>query len=81
MKCNQFQCHWVQNSRDPDHYVCLKCDRERWVNRNSSIPFFPLLIAASIIVVIMSSRLVPPDDGADAAETNNVIQEEKQQCL
>jgi hypothetical protein len=35
-KCPEIYCPWVQDSQDADHYCCLRCGKERFVNRLSS---------------------------------------------
>ena len=52
MTCNKTFCNWVRNSQDPDHYVCLKCDREKRLNQPDSIWTFIILFAIALIFVI-----------------------------
>ncbi|HAO10399.1 MAG TPA: hypothetical protein DCQ51_04270 [Planktothrix sp. UBA8407] len=35
-KCEEHYCPWVRDTQKPDHYYCLRCKRERWVNRSIS---------------------------------------------
>jgi hypothetical protein len=51
-KCNHFYCNWVQNSQDPDHYVCLRCDRERRLNSSNDWWIWILLFAIALIIAI-----------------------------
>ena len=34
--CNQNQCPFAQDTRNPNRYVCLKCGVEREINKYSS---------------------------------------------
>lgn len=31
-KCEELYCPWVRDTQNPDHYCCLRCNRERWIN-------------------------------------------------
>jgi hypothetical protein len=35
-KCEENYCPWVRDTQKPDHYCCLRCNRDRWVNRLDS---------------------------------------------
>ncbi|MBD2481880.1 hypothetical protein [Planktothrix sp. FACHB-1365] len=52
MTCPERFCNWVRNSQDPDHYVCLRCDRQKRLNQPDSIWTFIILFAIAFIVVI-----------------------------
>ena len=52
MTCNKTFCNWVRHSQDPDHYVCLKCDREKRLNQPDSIWTFIILFAIAFILVV-----------------------------
>ena len=51
-KCNQF-CPWVQNSQNFDHYICLKCGKERLLNRIAAKhPPLGLLVMMAIAIIL-----------------------------
>ncbi|WP_449418675.1 hypothetical protein [Phormidium nigroviride] len=55
-KCHEIYCPWVRDSQESDHYYCLRCGTERWVNRLSLDDFWFwifLFILAVIIAVAM----------------------------
>jgi|JI9StandDraft_2_1071091.scaffolds.fasta_scaffold12618_3 hypothetical protein len=55
-KCEEIYCPWVRDSEDLNHYCCLRCGTERWVNRSQSNDWFIwilLFLIAVIIVVAM----------------------------
>ena len=70
MSCNQFYCLWVQDSQNPDHYVCLKCDRERWIHQSNSLESFLILVAIAVPLALFinsfhqdqTSVIEPPTD-------------------
>lgn len=58
-ECNKPFCNklnWVQDEHDPNHYVCLKCGNERWVDDdNFSIigsGFFHILILLIVVILL-----------------------------
>ncbi|MCL1464802.1 hypothetical protein [Argonema galeatum] len=53
MSCNQLYCPWVQDSRDPDHYVCLKCDRERYINQSNNLSMLLIVVAIALILALL----------------------------
>ena len=48
--CQDMYCHvyWVQDSNHSDHYVCLKCGKERWISGHPAKGFFVFFIIAGI---------------------------------
>jgi hypothetical protein len=50
--CDNFYCHWVQHSQDPDYYYCLKCERERRLNSSDDGWIWILLFLIALIVAI-----------------------------
>lgn len=55
MSCNQFYCLWVQDSQNPDRYVCLKCDRERYLNQSNSFNTFLIMVAIAVPLALFIS--------------------------
>lgn len=55
--CQQIYCPWVRDSQEPDHYYCLRCGKERWVNRSSAsgdwLFWIFLFFIAVIVAVVM----------------------------
>lgn len=48
--CNQNQCPFAQDTRNPNRYVCLKCGVEREINKySSSFSSFLLLLLGLFI--------------------------------
>lgn len=48
--CNQNQCPFAQDTRNPNRYVCLKCGVEREINRHpSGLSSFLLLLLSLFI--------------------------------
>lgn len=56
MKCEQHFCNWVRNSQDPDHYVCLRCDKEKHINRSESGLTYLMIFGVSLFLVIWMSH-------------------------
>jgi len=53
--CNQI-CPWVRNTQNLDHYVCLKCGQERFLNNmKSNQPPLGLLILILIAIFLTLS--------------------------
>lgn len=48
--CQDMYCHvyWVQDSNHSDHYVCLKCGKERWISGHPAMGFVVFLVIAGI---------------------------------
>ncbi|MGE5656000.1 MAG: hypothetical protein ACM37W_05240 [Actinomycetota bacterium] len=53
MKCNQPFCDWVRNSQNLDHYVCLRCDRERYLNHSDAWWTFFIMFAIALMVALL----------------------------
>ncbi len=54
-KCPEIYCPWVRDYEDLNHYYCLRCDRERWVNRSHSSDdswFWILLFILAVIIAV-----------------------------
>jgi len=56
-ECNKPFCNklnWVQDEHDPNHYACLKCGAERWIDDGNFSSFGTVLlqILAFLFVVI-----------------------------
>ncbi|MEY3869961.1 MAG: hypothetical protein ACRCT1_16660 [Microcoleaceae cyanobacterium] len=56
MKCDQHFCNWVRNSQNPDHYVCLRCDKEKHINRSESGLTYLMIFGVSLFLVILMSH-------------------------
>ncbi|MDB9509706.1 hypothetical protein PN499_00610 [Kamptonema animale CS-326] len=53
MKCDESFCNWVRNSQDADHYICLKCDKEKHINRSEPMLTFIIIFAIALTIVIV----------------------------
>ncbi|HLO49750.1 MAG TPA: hypothetical protein VK211_15145 [Kamptonema sp.] len=54
-KCPEIYCHWVRDCQESNHYYCLRCGRERWVNRSHSSDdwwFWILLFFLAVIIAV-----------------------------
>jgi len=50
--CNEI-CPWVRNTQNLDHYVCLKCGQERFLNKiQSKKPPLGLLVLMLMAIVL-----------------------------
>ncbi|NEO17376.1 MAG: hypothetical protein F6J98_34755 [Moorea sp. SIO4G2] len=56
MKCDQIYCPWIQDSQNADHYVCLKCNRERYINESRPGSVIFVCVAIAFIVVALLSN-------------------------
>ncbi|MEY3870813.1 MAG: hypothetical protein RLZZ338_4707 [Cyanobacteriota bacterium] len=56
-KCPEIYCPWVRDTQDADHYCCLRCGKDRWVNRSSNSNndwwLWILLFFIALIIAIM----------------------------
>ncbi|MBN3871137.1 MAG: hypothetical protein V7L00_19140 [Nostoc sp.] len=55
--CNQNQCPFAQDTRNPNRYVCLKCGVEREINKYSSGfgSFLLLLLGLFILFQLLAN--------------------------
>lgn len=53
MKCNETFCRWVRNSQDADHYICLKCDKEKHINRSDPMLTFIIMFAIALTLALI----------------------------
>ncbi len=63
MPCPPGRCNWVSDSQDPDHYYCLNCQQERWVNgepqsKSASSPnaVFAFVVFFLLLLALLSDR-------------------------
>lgn len=66
MECKNLYCPWVQNSHDADHYVCLKCGKERRINNYELGDGFWWVLAVIVIIIVgfgnhNSQEKLPPN--------------------
>jgi hypothetical protein len=55
-KCAEIYCPWVRDTQDADHYCCLRCGKDRFVNRSSNNDWWLwifLFFIALIIAIMM----------------------------
>ncbi|WP_161564481.1 MULTISPECIES: hypothetical protein [Okeania] len=48
-ECNQNNCLWVKDNNNGNHYMCLRCGRERWLNKRKW-GLYGLLIVLKAVV-------------------------------
>ncbi|NEP06417.1 MAG: hypothetical protein F6K25_28965 [Okeania sp. SIO2G4] len=48
-ECNKNNCLWVKDHNNGNHYMCLKCGRERWLNKRKW-GLYGLLIVLKAVV-------------------------------
>ena len=60
--CNNLYCPWVQNNRDSNHYVCLKCGRERKINNYELDNFWLFLAVIVVMILIVGNKLDQSSD-------------------
>lgn len=58
-ECNGFTCRWVQNRHDADHWVCLKCGRERHIRTNDPVLTIIVFSAIALIFVLIFNSQSP----------------------
>ncbi len=60
--CHQF-CHWVRNTQNLDHYVCLKCGQERFLNQykreNPPVGVLVLMAIAILLTLLIQEGKQP----------------------
>ncbi|MDJ1173780.1 hypothetical protein [Roseofilum capinflatum] len=56
-------CPWVRNTQDLDHYICLKCGQERFLNKMKSnqppLGLLILMVMAILVTVLVQERKTP----------------------
>ncbi len=55
-ECNKPCCNklnWVQDEDDPNHYVCLKCGKERWIDEDNFSIFGSGIFQVFILLVVV----------------------------
>lgn len=57
MNKNCLFCPWVQDTENPNRYVCLKCQRQRNID-NFNIPTPIFFILAAILGLILQSIIL-----------------------
>ncbi|CAD5949133.1 hypothetical protein PCC9214_02437 [Planktothrix tepida] len=68
MKNNNFQtectspfCLWVEDVKYPNqHFVCLKCTRERWINRPFDFTNLVIIVSAISLLILLIARPQSP---------------------
>ncbi|NEQ73549.1 MAG: hypothetical protein F6K23_11005 [Okeania sp. SIO2C9] len=52
-ECNQNNCLWVKDNNNGNHYMCLKCGRERWLNkRRWKLSVLLILLKSGLFIVL-----------------------------
>jgi hypothetical protein len=70
--CNLNHCPFVQDTRNPNRYVCLKCGVEREIDRNRfGLPSFLLLILG----LLLSFQVL-----ASGKKPDKPLQQQKSDC-
>lgn len=57
-ECNSFGCPWIQDRHDENHWVCLRCGKERYISRrNDAVDVLIVVSAIALIfVLILNSK-------------------------
>ncbi len=63
-ECQHPFCIWVKDAYNPDHYVCLKCDRERWLNQVHPLTLVVLIL---VFVAIMTLLMGCQTDNSESS--------------
>ncbi|NEP79981.1 MAG: hypothetical protein F6K39_18520 [Okeania sp. SIO3B3] len=52
-ECKQNYCLWVKDHNNGNHYMCLKCGRERWLNkRRWRLSVLLILLKSGFFIVL-----------------------------
>ncbi|MDY7003370.1 MAG: hypothetical protein SWX82_05225 [Cyanobacteriota bacterium] len=52
-ECNQNNCLWVKDNNNRNHYMCLKCGRERWLSkRRWRLSVLLILLKSGLFIVL-----------------------------
>jgi hypothetical protein len=57
-KCSEVYCPWVQSRRNPDRYVCLKCNQVRRVDwQTGTVDGIHIAVSAFIVFILWAIAL------------------------
>lgn len=57
-KCSEVYCPWVQSRRNPDRYVCLKCNKVRRVDgQTGTVDGSHIAVSAFIGLILLAIAL------------------------
>ena len=81
-ECNKPFCNklnWVQDEQNSNHYVCLKCDAERWIGDRIFLRigtvFLQILALLFVVILLLGcesvteNRRSPYSENQETAET------------
>ncbi len=72
MDKNCIFCPWVQDAENPNRYVCLKCGKEKNINRlNIEAPIW-FILAAIFGLIIQTSILEKPAQIQTPSSPNSI---------
>lgn len=77
MQCQEFHCPWIQDSRDENHYICLKCQQERQINQSNGWEFFLLIFAIVVLIALLTSCTIPNKRITEAKNTHQIQNEQQ----
>lgn len=78
-ECQNPFCLWVEDPQHPNqHFVCLKCPRERWINPPFDVTNFVIFISAVSLLLLLAVRTYspqpqPPSPQNIEKETVNIV--------
>ncbi|MBD2744838.1 hypothetical protein [Coleofasciculus sp. FACHB-1120] len=75
-KCQELYCPWIQDSRDENHYICLKCQQERQINQANGWEFFLMIFVIVALIALLTSGTIQNNR---ITETKNPHQFQNQQ--
>ena len=72
MDKNCILCPWVQDAENPNRYVCLKCGKEKNINRLNIEASIWFILAAIFGLIIQTSILEKPAQIPTPSSTHSV---------
>ncbi len=76
-KCQELYCPWIQDSRDENHYICLKCQQERQINQSNGWEVFLMIFAVVVLLALLTSCTIQ-NNRITEAKNSHYIQNEQQ---
>lgn len=74
-ECNGFGCPWIQNRHDENHWVCLRCGKERYIKRTDPVD---VIIVGSVIALLLLLSLGNRQPSSTPTSENKNLYPEKQ---